>query len=104
MEAGSRGNTMNYLCRCLSTYLARTLTALMKLLIKFSMFGVLALLPSLAFGYGSRVSNQDAEATARGNAFTATADDPSAIYYNPAGIMQLDGLNTESGMYGIWID
>jgi len=66
---------------------------------------VLVLLPGLAFGLGSRLPDQDAEATARGNAFTATADDASAIYYNPAGIMQLgDGLSTESGLYGIFID
>ncbi len=48
----------------------------------------------MAFGLGSRLPDQDAEATARGNAFTATADNPSAIFYNPAGIMQLgDGLD-----------
>jgi len=65
----------------------------------------LVLAPSLAFGLGFRVPDQDAEATARGDAFTATADDPSAIYYNPAGIMQLgDGLSTEAGMYGLSID
>jgi len=65
---------------------------------------LLILLPTLAFGYGSRIATQDAEATARGNAFAATADNPSAIYYNPAGLMQLDGLNVEVGAYGIWID
>ena len=62
------------------------------------------LIPTLAFGYGSRVATQDAEATARGNAFAATADDPAAIYYNPAGLMQLDGFNIEGGLYGISID
>ena len=66
---------------------------------------LLLLLPSMAFGLGFRLPDQDAEATARGNAFTATADDPSAIFYNPAGIMQLgDGISVESGMYGIAID
>jgi long-chain fatty acid transport protein len=66
---------------------------------------LLLLLPSLAFGLGSRVPDQDAAATARGNAFTATADNPSAIYYNPAGLMQLgDGLTTRSGLYGLFID
>ena len=59
----------------------------------------------MAFGLGFRIPDQDAEATARGDAFTATADNPSAIYYNPAGIMQLgDGLTTESSIYGISID
>ncbi len=46
---------------------------------------------------GVRNPNQDAEAIARGNAFTATADNPSAIYYNPAGITQLEGQNLELG-------
>jgi long-chain fatty acid transport protein len=63
------------------------------------------LLPSLAFGLGSRVPDQDAAATARGNAFTATADNPSAIFYNPAGIMQLDdGFSVRTGVYGLFID
>lgn len=44
-----------------------------------------------------RVPNQDASAIARGNAFVATADNPSAIYYNPSGITQLDGQNFQAG-------
>jgi long-chain fatty acid transport protein len=32
-----------------------------------------------------------------GFAFTAQADDPSAIYFNPAGIIQLDGMNFMGG-------
>lgn len=67
--------------------------------------GLLVLVPSMAFGLGSRLPDQDAEATARGDAFAATADDPAAIFYNPAGIMQMDaGLTTLSGMYGISVD
>ncbi len=67
--------------------------------------GVLLFLPSLAFGLGTRLPDQDADATARGNAFTATADNPSAIFYNPAGLMQLgEGWSTRSGFYGISID
>ena len=45
-----------------------------------------AAFPSTSRGLGIRIADQDARATARGNAFTATADNPSAIYYNPAGI------------------
>jgi long-chain fatty acid transport protein len=48
-----------------------------------------ACLPTVSFALGIRIADQDAAATARGNAFTATADNPSAIYYNPAGISQL---------------
>src|SRR5215468_7139800 len=58
---------------------------------------ILAWSRSDAFGLGSRIPNQDPEAIARGNAFAATADNPSAIYYNPAGIAQLDGQNVQIG-------
>jgi len=58
---------------------------------------VLMLLPGRVFGLGFRIPNQDAEAIARGNAFAATADNPSAIYYNPAGITQLPGQNLQVG-------
>jgi long-chain fatty acid transport protein len=55
-----------------------------------------------AFNAGAvafRLPNQDPEAIARGNAFAATADNPSAIYYNPAGITQLEGHNLRAGLY-----
>jgi long-chain fatty acid transport protein len=54
--------------------------------------------PIPASGLGFRIPNQDAEAIARGNAFVATADNPSAIYYNPAGITQLPGHNVHVGL------
>src|ERR1041384_3936651 len=50
--------------------------------------------PLTGFAFGIRVFDHDAFATARGDAFVATADNPSAIYYNPAGITQLEGHNT----------
>ncbi len=53
--------------------------------------------PHHVFGVGSRIPNQDPEAIARGNAFVATADNPSAMYYNPAGITQLEGQNIQAG-------
>jgi long-chain fatty acid transport protein len=55
--------------------------------------------PLKAVGY--RMPNQDPEAIARGNAFVATADNPSAIYYNPAGITQLEGHHLSLGSYFI---
>lgn len=54
---------------------------------------------SNVFGVGFRLPNQDPEAIARGNAFVATADNPSAIYYNPAGITQLGGHTARLGVY-----
>lgn len=53
-----------------------------------------ALAPA-AFALGFRIPNQDPAAIARGSAFLATADNPSAIYYNPAGITQLEGHNVQ---------
>jgi long-chain fatty acid transport protein len=52
---------------------------------------------SSASGLALRVPNQDASAIARGNAFVATADNPSAMYYNPSGITQLEGQNIQAG-------
>lgn len=54
-----------------------------------------------SYGLGMRIADQNAEATARGNAFTATADNPSAIFYNPAGITELEGTRALVGGYGI---
>jgi long-chain fatty acid transport protein len=63
-----------------------------------------ALVPSFAFGLGIRIADQNPFATARGNAFTATADNPSAIYYNPAGITQLEGTRALLGAYAITLE
>jgi long-chain fatty acid transport protein len=63
-----------------------------------------AALPGKLDAVGFRLPNQDPEAIARGNAFTATADNPSAIYYNPAGITQIEGLNVRVGIYAISAD
>ena len=44
-----------------------------------------------------RPKPQGAAAAGMGNAFTAQADDPSAIHYNPAGMTQLQGVQTMFG-------
>lgn len=59
---------------------------------------------STLWGTGFRLPDQDAFATARGEAFVATADNPSAIYYNPAGLTQLEGQNLRGGVYGIYVN
>jgi len=63
-----------------------------------------AALAGKALANGFSLPDQDAFATARGDAFVATADNPSAIYYNPAGITQLPGNNLRFGVYGIYLD
>ncbi len=59
---------------------------------------------SAAWALGIRIADQDPAATARGNAFAATADNPSAIYYNPAGLTQLEGHHVRFGAYAIALD
>ena len=54
-------------------------------------------LPLTLLANGLRLASQDGFASARGDAFVATADNPSAIYYNPAGITQLEGNNVRAG-------
>jgi long-chain fatty acid transport protein len=66
-----------------------------------ALFLGLAAGPRPAFGLGLALPDQDAFATARGNAFVATANDPAAVFYNPAGISQLEGVNLSAGAYGI---
>jgi long-chain fatty acid transport protein len=43
------------------------------------------------------VDEQGAAAMGRANAFSAQADDPSALFYNPAGIVQVDGTQVGLG-------
>lgn len=57
-----------------------------------------------AWALGLRIADQDPFATSRGNAFAATADNPSAIYYNPAGLTQLEGHHLRFGAYAIALD
>ncbi len=58
----------------------------------------LALGPSSVQAGAFRIVDQSASAAAQSNAFVAQADDPSAIYYNPAGITQLRGVQTSFGI------
>jgi long-chain fatty acid transport protein len=46
--------------------------------------------------------NQDAAAVGMANSFTAIADNGSAVFYNPAGINQLEGTQLRSGFYLIF--
>lgn len=56
--------------------------------------------PSFAVGIGS-YSNQSGLSTramALGYSFAGVADDPSALFFNPAGLTQLKGLQMEYGL------
>jgi long-chain fatty acid transport protein len=54
-----------------------------------------------AFGSGFALFEQGAKATAMGGAFAATADDPTAIFYNVAGIAQQRRFAFNSGATAI---
>ncbi len=50
---------------------------------------------------GFLLMNHGTRSTGRANAFVATADDGSAIFYNPAGITQIHGYNLYVGVNAI---
>ena len=58
---------------------------------------VFMLAASMAQAAGFRLPETGAKAMGMGFAFVAQADDPSAIYFNPAGITQLEGRNFMMG-------
>jgi long-chain fatty acid transport protein len=59
---------------------------------------VLLFTASTSFAAGFRLPEAGAKAMGMGFAFTAQADDPSAIYFNPAGLTQLKGQNVMVGV------
>ncbi len=55
-----------------------------------------------SFAAGFRLPDQDAAAMSMGGAFVGEADNPSAVWYNPAGITQLDGTRMSAGVIPIY--
>lgn len=62
---------------------------------------LLVLSPNNLHAQTPRIQSQGAAAAGMGNAFTAQANDPSAIYYNPAGMTQLSGVQTMFGALAV---
>jgi len=58
---------------------------------------LLLMLPLTVFGAGFHFPDQGTEAMSRAGAFVAKSDNPMAIYYNPAGLTQLDGTHVYLG-------
>lgn len=54
-------------------------------------------LVELSHAQTPRIQGQGSAASGMGNAFTAQADDPSALHYNPAGMTQLRGVQLMTG-------
>ena len=61
--------------------------------------GLLLCATSHTLGGAFEVLQQGARASGQAEAFAAQADDVSAIWYNPAGLTQLDGTNFTAGGY-----
>lgn len=55
------------------------------------------LAPSVTFAQAFRLQSQSAAAAGQGNAFSAQADDASAIHYNPSGLSQVHGVQLLTG-------
>ena len=71
-----------------------------------AILAVLALgpaLPGAVFASGYSIYEQGARAMANAGAFTARADDPSALFFNPAGIVQLKGMRFNFGTNAIFL-
>jgi long-chain fatty acid transport protein len=58
-------------------------------------------LPAIAFGHGFAINEHGAKAMGMGGAFAAQANDPTAAYFNPAGIVQLEGIQFAAGLTAI---
>jgi long-chain fatty acid transport protein len=69
----------------------KTLGGSLKSRITIFIIALFAFVESFAGGF--QINEHGARAMGRGNAFTAVANDPSAIYFNGAGLTQLRGTN-----------
>jgi long-chain fatty acid transport protein len=74
-----------------------------KVLLCAAFAGAICVGGGTSYGAGFKVSEQGAKAMGMANAFSAQADDPSALYYNPAGIAFLPGLQVTAGATGIMV-
>ncbi len=63
----------------------------------FLSFGI-----SISNAAGFRLADQSASAAAMGNAFVAVANDASAVWYNPAAIVNLEGTQISAGSVMIY--
>jgi long-chain fatty acid transport protein len=64
--------------------------------------GCLFLGPQMSFGSGFALYEAGARSSALAGAVVARADDLSAIFYNPAGLVQLPGFQVMGGISGIF--
>jgi long-chain fatty acid transport protein len=55
-----------------------------------------------AFGNGIQLNGVGTRANSMGNAYTAIADDTTALFWNPAGLADIDGKLISGGATGVW--
>jgi long-chain fatty acid transport protein len=75
---------------------------------RVSLGGILAValmigMAAPARGAGYSIYEQGSKALGMAGAFTALADDPSAIFFNPAGLARLEGTQVQAGVHLISI-
>jgi len=66
-----------------------------------SLLALLGILSSQLFAGGFQINEHSARAMAMSGAFTGVANDASAVWFNPAGIVQLDGTQLMFGATAI---
>jgi long-chain fatty acid transport protein len=66
-------------------------------------FMILSAAAGNALGSGYSIYEQGAKAMANAGAFSARADDPSALFFNPAGILGLPGIQVSIGTTAIFL-
>ena len=84
-----------------STSVSRSLPSVLAAIIYIV---ILSVFPQNTLADGFRNPFHDAAAIAQGNAFAAQADNASAVFYNPAGMTQLPGLQTAGGIQFVSIN
>lgn len=73
--------------------------SLRMLVVLIAIFFIIAITPPAYAGSGAfRDESVDAATVAMGNAFVGQADTPAAVYYNPAGMNQIDAITTEANL------
>lgn len=64
----------------------------------YKIFTTILILTGIVFGGGFQINEHGARAMGMAGAFTGLANDPSAIYYNPAGLSILNGTQISAGL------
>jgi len=64
-------------------------------------FAICALFSTSEYAGGNMTFGVASRAQTMGDAFTSVADDPSAVFYNPAGLTQVEGTQLQANLFPI---